>query len=300
MQISDAHCHFFSRRFFTKLAEEKGIQSEADPVEEISRILQWDPPGEPQELAARWLQELDGNDVKRCALMASIPGDEDSVAAVVAQYPTRFVGFFMVDPTREEAVEEIHRAVGEQGLRCICLFPAMHQYRVYEDRALAAFEAIGSYPGTAAFVHCGVLSVGVRRKLGLPSRFAMRFSDPLDLHSVGLAFPKLPIIVPHFGAGLFRETLMLGDLCPNIHVDTSSSNSWIKYSAGLTLQTVFEQALKVFGPERILFGTDSSFFPRGWQRSILDDQVSLLERIGVGGQEVEKILGGNFQTLFPE
>jgi hypothetical protein len=40
------------------------------------------------------------------------------------------------------------------------------------------------------FVHCGVLSLGVRKKLGLASRFAMGYSNPLDLHSVALSVPS--------------------------------------------------------------------------------------------------------------
>ena len=35
--------------------------------------------------------------------------------------------------------------------------------------------------------------------------------------------------LPHFGAGYFREALMLADLCPNVYLDTSSSNSWMRY-----------------------------------------------------------------------
>ena len=71
--------------------------------------------------------------------------------------------------------------------------------------------------------------------------------------------------MPHFGAGYFREALMLADLCSNVYLDTSSTNSWMRYQAAhLTLRTVFRHALDVAGPERLLFGTDSSFFPRGW------------------------------------
>ena len=53
---------------------------------------------------------------------------------------------------------------------------------------------------------------------------------------------------------------MLADLCPNVYLDTSSTNSWMRYEA-LDLKTVFRRALAVAGPERLLFGTDSSFFP---------------------------------------
>jgi len=41
----------------------------------------------------------------------------------------------------------------------------------------------------------------------------MRFSNPLDLHAIALAFPQVRFIMPQFGAGMFREALMLADLC---------------------------------------------------------------------------------------
>jgi uncharacterized protein len=91
---------------------------------------------------------------------------------------------------------------------------------------------------------------------------------------------------------------MAADQCPNVYLDTSSSNSWIRYHPGLTLDGVFRQALEVLGPDRLLFGTDSSFFPRGWQRQIFDEQRQTLDRLGVGAEAQQKIFSGNFQRLF--
>ena len=126
------------------------------------------------------------------------------------------------------------------------------------------------------FVHCGVLTVGVRKKLGLPSPFDMRFSNPLDLHADRAALSAdCSSCVPHFGAGYLREALMLADLCPNVYLDTSSSNSWMRYE-GLDLKTVFRRALDVLGPARLLFGTDSSFFPRGWNSAVFEAQTRAL------------------------
>ena len=148
------------------------------------------------------------------------------------------------------------------------------------------------------FIHCGVLSVGVRQQLGLPSPFDIRFGNPLDLHGVALKFPNVPIIIPHFGAGMLREALMVASLCPNVLLDTSSSNSWIKQTPGLTLEQVFRTALDVVGPDRLLFGTDSSFFPRGWNRAIYDQQEAVLERLGVTPEDQQRIFAGNFTRLF--
>jgi len=87
-------------------------------------------------------------------------------------------------------------------------------------------------------------------------------------------------------------------MCPNIYLDTSSSNRWIRFTPNLTLDDVFRTALAVVGPERIMFGTDSSYFPRGWQRNIYDDQKAALDRIGVAAADQDMIFGGTFDRLF--
>jgi predicted TIM-barrel fold metal-dependent hydrolase len=292
--MNDAHAHFFSPAFFGALAQQRGGASPAD----ILRELQWDDPGSPEALADRWVQELDKHGISRTALIASIPGDETSVAAALTKHPARFVGYFMLDPSAADTVDRARRALTDLGLRVLCLFPAMHQVPLDDDRTYRVVEAAAAIPGAAVFLHCGLLSIGVRRKLGLPSRFDLRLGDPLAVSRLALAFPKTPFIIPHFGAGLFREALMAADICANIHFDTSSSNNWIRYTPGLTLEAVFKAALAVLGPSRILFGTDSSFFPRGFQKAIYEQQKAMLGGLGVPQPDADLIFGGNFQRLF--
>jgi predicted TIM-barrel fold metal-dependent hydrolase len=284
--INDAHCHFFSAPFFAPLGGDAALAR-----------LGWDPPGTAEALADRWVAELDRHQVSRAALIASVPGDAASVTSAIARHPRRFVGFIMVDPTQPDAAAMATLAI-TAGVRALCLFPAMHRYPIQDDRVKALFDVAAATPGTAVFVHCGVLSVGVRKKLGLPSPFDIRFGNPLDLHALGLRYPQVPIIIPHFGAGMLREALMVADLCPNVLLDTSSSNSWIKY-VGSSLAAVFRQTLAVVGPERLLFGTDSSFFPRGWVRDVYEQQSTALDEINVSADAREKIFGGNFDRLFP-
>ena len=296
--LNDAHCHFFSAGFFETLAKDPAAAPAADPAVDLPARLGWDAPGSPAALGDRWVDELDRHGVARAALMASVPGDEASVATAVARHPARLAGSFMFNPMAPDAAGRLGRAFGEHGLRCACLFPAMHHFALDDARVFAVFEAAAEH-GRAVFVHCGVLSVGVRRKLGLPSRFDVRRGNPLDLVPAAAAFPSVPVVVPHFGAGLFRETLMAADLCPNVHVDTSSSNGWVKYLApALTLDGVFRQALAVLGPERILFGSDSSFFPRGWQRPVYEAQREVVDAIGLDASDRAAIFGGNFERVF--
>jgi predicted TIM-barrel fold metal-dependent hydrolase len=211
------------------------------------------------------------------------------VLAAANAFPNRFWPFAMVNPAAE------HARVAP-GLKAVCLFPAMHRYSLHDPRAEAIIEQ-ATAQHSAVFVHCGVLTVGVRKKLGLPSPFDMRFSNPLDLHAIALRHPRTPFIVPHFGAGLLREALMLADLCPNVHLDTSSSNSWMRYE-GLDLRTVFRRTLEVVGPQRLLFGTDSSFFPRGWHTAVFTAQTEALYELGLSAADARSILGDNLQRVF--
>lgn len=298
--VCDAHVHFFSPAFFARLAAESS-QSPLE-MEELGRILDWHIPPSCEDLAASWKQELDENSVAKAALIASIPGDEDSVAAAVHLHPDRFWGFFMANPAAPNGapggVESVQRALAGGRMQGVCLFPAMHRYQVADARVRPVFEAAAARPGTIVFVHCGVLTVGVRRKLGLASLFDMRYSNPIDLHAVAMEFPGVNFVIPHFGAGYFREALMLCDLCPNVYLDTSSSNSWVRYQPeSLDLKSVFRKALEVAGPRRLLFGSDSSFFPRGWHAQIFQTQIQALRDIEIAADHASLILGGNLERL---
>lgn len=298
MAICDIHCHFFSSRFLEILSEDRQDLPPGAHADRIAALLGWDPPGTPEALADAWRAEIDRHGVSRIALIASIPGDEDSVGVAVARHPSRFVGFFMFDPLGADASSRLARAVREMKLRGIALFPAMHGYQLDDDRVGQVFETAGQC-GAAVFAHCGVLTVGVRKKLGLPSRFDLRLGNPLALARMASRFPQVPVIIPHFGAGFFREALMAADQCATIHLDTSSSNSWMKYYPGFTLDAVFRQALEVAGPDRLIFGTDSSFFPRGWHRSVYDAQSAALDAAGASDAVRAKVFAGNFERLFP-
>ena len=290
--VTDAHVHFFSRSFFSALGAQAG-----KTVEQVAETADWVlPPEDPAELARWWKAELDAQGVARAAMISSVPGDEASVECAVAEFPGRFFGFFMVNPLEESAVERVQIAL-RCGLHAVCLFPGMHRYALTDPHAEAVIQAAAAFSGRAVFVHCGVLTVGIRKKLGLHSPFDMRFSNPLELHSTALRYPGLKFVLPHFGAGYLREALMLADLCPNVYLDTSSSNSWMRYE-GLDLKTVFRRALDVMGPTRLLFGTDSSYFPRGWNYEIFEAQTRAMLDLGISSTDARLILEENLPRMF--
>lgn len=298
--INDVHCHFFSSRFLELLSQPVADLPADGRAAAVAARIGWSDPGDPAALGSTWTRELDRHGVSRAALIASIPGDEASVAEAVRLHPDRFVGFFMFNPAAPDAHDvgdRLERAFVEQKLRCVCLFPAMHRYHLDDGRVGKVFESAARH-GAAVFVHCGALTVGIRAKLGLPSLFDLRLGDPLAVAVVAAAHPTVPVIIPHFGAGRFQDALMAADQCASIHLDTSSSNGWMKYYPGLTLDAVFRQALAVAGPRRLIFGTDSSFFPRGWQRPVYEAQLAVLESLGVDEAARDAVFGGNFNRIF--
>lgn len=296
--VRDAHAHLFSRNFFRILASQKAGLPEENPDHAIVEQLGWDlPPEDTAQLAARWVEELDRYGVEQIALMASLPGDEQSAADAARAFPDRIHGYFMLNPWAPDALDRTRNAVEKLGLKGICLFPAMHRFSVQDEAMRPIYELAGGRP-LVVFVHMGVLTVGVRKKLDLPSKFDMSFSNPISLHRVALEHPSVNFVIPHLGAGYFREVLMLGDLAPNVHLDTSSTNSWVKYLAPeMDLKDVFLRALEVYGAQRLLFGSDSSFFPRGWNRAVLESQITILEELGATAEDVRAILGGNLKRL---
>jgi uncharacterized protein len=285
MPVADAHVHFFSHHFFATITAQKpGLSIESAAVQ----LGIQPPPEEPEELAAIWAKELDRRGIAHAALIASVPGDEMSVVAAARAFPGRFFTWAMVNPRAwtPENFDHVDAA---------CLFPAMHRFSLHAEEARPIF-GWAEVNRRIVFVHCGALSVGIRTKLGLDSPFDMRFSNPLDLHAIALRHPSVTFVVPHFGAGYFREALMLADMCPNVYLDTSSSNRWMRYQdAHLDLRQVFRKALDVAGPSRLLFGTDSSM--SGWNTRIFEEQSTALYEIGLSAADARAIFGENLLRI---
>jgi hypothetical protein len=292
IQVADAHVHFFSPPFFHALAEEKNRP-------DVGSLLGWEVPETSEHLADRWAVELNHNGVDKAVLIGSIPGDVESVGIAVGRRPDRFHSVVMIDPLLPGADIRCATALAIGAIDGIFLFPAMHRYSMRDHHVHSLLAAVAGQTHGVVYVHCGMLSVGFRKKLGLPSPFDVRYSNPIDIHAVALAFPHVPFIIPHFGAGYLREALMLADMCPNVYFDTSSSNRWMRCEpSGIDLPGVFRKALEVLGPKRLLFGSDSSWFPRGWVREVFETQVAALSAAGVDGETARDILGGNLRALF--
>lgn len=296
--IIDVHTHFFSRAFFEALAGQSPLPG--TPAERLERLARETglalPDPDPGRHLDRWVAEWDRHGVEHAVTFASLESEIDVVARVLPRAPGRVTGFALIDPCRPGAVERV-RALLAQGLRGVLLFPAQHRYRLGGPEAAAVLEVLDAQDGFAV-AHCGLWSVPLRDRLGLPRTHDLAFGNPLDLVPAANRFRRVRFVLPHFGAGLLREALMAGAQCENVYLDTSSSNAWMNtQETPLTLARVFERALGVFGPQRLLFGTDSSTFPRGWRHDLFAWQQSALAEIGLPASDRALLFGGNARRL---
>jgi predicted TIM-barrel fold metal-dependent hydrolase len=63
------------------------------------------------------------------------------------------------------------------------------------------------------------------------------------------------------------------------------------------LRTVFQKTLAAFGAARVLFGSASGMFPRGYRFDIVDNQTKLAQEMRIPLGEAKKIFYENAAAL---
>ncbi len=306
LKVIDFHAHFPTsnrsrstswRQRLTERYGEEEVQTVFEQSkryrDEWRRIWGFEPPESEvhsdEEQADRWAADLDAKGVDRVNFVMG--GGNDNLAKIVGMYPNKFSGFAHHGLFSEDAASELERAIEELGLKGFKVI-ASSQTQPIDDRSLYPVWEVANSHEVPVIMHFGVLGGGG----GFPTD--LRNMNPLTLWEVAKAFPKTTFVIPHFGAGYLRELLMLCWSCPNVHVDTSGSNQWMQWMPfDLDLKGLFRKMIETVGPDRIIFGTDSSYFPRGFSLPYLREQVKACRSLGLEEGSVEKIFYGNAARL---
>ncbi|MHA1957877.1 MAG: amidohydrolase family protein [Candidatus Thorarchaeota archaeon] len=282
IDVIDAHSHFMTYNT-AKMTIRKRVSSLTD-------MTSFDIPDEAWDSGKLWIDELDKYGISAIGMMI---GEEswDEFNETRKRFPGRFLGYANINPSAENALDLVKRA-GNDGFQGIKLYPSSWNYHVYDEICYPIFEEALKQE-LLVVLHFGI-TIGATANL--------QFGNPLDIQKPAQDFPDLNFMIAHFGAGFFREVLMLFYQTQNVNVDTSGSNSWMKYMPyDLTVTKIFEKALKAGGPERIVFGTDSSFFPRGYRFNILQEQydavLSLCPQLCYSDEDLQKIFRNNILRL---
>jgi predicted TIM-barrel fold metal-dependent hydrolase len=128
------------------------------------------------------------------------------------------------------------------------------------------------------------LLLHVNETIGHP--YPGKGETPLErFHELALAYPGLPLVLAHWGGGLFFYELMpeVAKTMTHVYYDTAASP--FLYS-----KKVYSIASEIVGAERIFFGSD---FPLLSPRRYLQE----MEASGLSREDREKILGLNLARL---
>lgn len=291
--IIDAHLHLVTATMIQRLRErpqtlrDRAVQ-QARPrgisLEERMRKLQG---MTLEEQAAQWLAAFDQAGVDGGVFIAVGEGN-DELAGFVAINPDRLHGVgSLTDPRHPDAARTV-RTFRSRGLSALKLYPPIQRF-LPNDRAFYPIYEACAEEGVPIIFHFGI-TVG--------AFYDLSYASPLPLSAVIKEFPEVTFVIAHFGAGFLRETLFLAYHTDNVCVDTSGTNNWRLYHPGEpSLEQVFRDALRTFGPKRILFGTDSTVWD-GFRHHILKEQLEVLDRLELSPADRALILGQNARRVF--
>ena len=244
-----------------------------------------------ETLAEMWITELDRNKIDRALFLPILGASMTELARFIAIRPDRFSGYlFLDDPHKKKAVTAIRKWAKSDGICGIKLYPPLSHVSVADRSMFPVYEEAAAH-GLPVLIHFGITTAPIAD---------YRYANPLDLMLPSKLFPDTKFIIAHFGAGFFREVLMLGFHASNIFLDTSGTNNWRLYLPEvMPLKQVFKRSIEVFGADKILFGTDTILNGKtGYRSFVFKEQKKALAEIKVKKEDRAKIMGGNATKLF--
>ncbi len=277
--IIDGHAHFFNKKTFGNNFPKnfKMNESMKKMASTIDHTI--------EENKDAWIKAMDKEGIEKTVFMSTSTLNQEFTSFINSN--ERFIGFATLNPELKDAVEILKKEL-ENGMSGVKLYATNGQYNIGSDKTFPFYEYCenNQIPIT---IHSGV-TIGPTADLFT--------GNPIHISRVLSAFPELNVIMAHFGAGYFREVLMLKYKRENLYVETSGTNNWLPFQDNfLTLKDVFKKSIDIFGPDKIIFGTDTRIFPDGYRTGILKEQQKILEELNVSSSDKQKIMHGNMSKL---
>lgn len=182
------------------------------------------------------------------------------------------LSFGGLHPDCEHVLEEIER-LKDMNMAGIKFHPPFQNVCLDDEKYIPMWKHI-NYLGFPVLIHCG----------------SARISRPFDLFPAGAAkiirhLPDVPVILAHMGGRSMDpgEEDFLYRMPENVYIDTAMS-------AERQDKSDFERIIELYGPDRVVFGSD---FPYGSQKAA----IRFIRDTGFSDSEKEKMLGGNAEKI---
>ena len=193
----------------------------------------------------------------------------DFIAATVAEHPDVLTGLGTLHPASEDMRGDLNHLL-TLGLHGVKLHPDIQGFPIDDPRMMPAYAFCEEHGLTVLF-HTGDVRYD--------------FSNPNRLKPVLHAFPRLTVVGAHLG-GYSLWSRAAAELCdePNLCVDSSSCLAFLDDGEMV-------RAIRQYGTERVLFGTDFPLFSAGTD---LERFLSL----GFSPDEYRAMLAGNAARVY--
>ena len=218
-------------------------------------------------------------------------GGNEHLAEVCNWHPDRFVGFAHHSPFLPDAVERLERAVTNLGLRGYKLLAPNIEEPIEDPAAFPVWEKCAEL-GIPVLIHFGIQG-------GAGGVAWHREYQPAEAAQRCQILSRSRLRDPAFRLRVgTRDAADSAWACPNVSVDTSGSLQWIRWVPGeVTVKYLFRKYYETIGPQRIIFGSDSSWFPRGFAFRYLQDQVRDCLDLNMPDEHIQSIFAGNAARL---
>jgi predicted TIM-barrel fold metal-dependent hydrolase len=241
-----------------------------------------------QEMAKLYSEDLIKKGVEKAVFVSG--GGNDRLASIVKMYPEQFVGFAHHHPDSPDAAQELEHALRDLKLKGYKLLGPLVDTHLSDPKYYPLWEICETY-NVPVLIHFGLLGAAG----GTPDGINI---SPMSIAKVSREFPHLNFVVPHFGCTHMEDLLQVCWTRPNVYVDTSGSNQWIRWMPyPLTLESVISKFVQTVGPGRIIFATDSSWMPRGFASIYLEEQHKAFRFMNLDDNEIELIFSKNAHRL---
>ena len=211
---------------------------------------------------------------------------------IVESHPSRLIGFVGVDPRRPDAAEIIESGIKDFGLKGVKFHPGAG-FSLDKETARPIWERVAKL-NVPVLVHTG-------QAFG---PLFSRYCNPVTLDDALARYPDIRIIAAHLGGGWFDELCWMGYTKPNLYADISLWQIRCRRNRE-DFTASMRKAFDMFGPERLIFGTDWPFTENLMQSKeyVLAVQ-NLFAEPGAGpdflSAEIKGLLGKNAQRLLAD
>ncbi|MCJ7546010.1 MAG: amidohydrolase family protein, partial [Deltaproteobacteria bacterium] len=193
------------------------------------------------------------------------------------QYADRIIPFISLPQEGKAALTEFEQSA-RAGARGIGEWaPGTYGDRLWNIEAMRPLFAAIQEKGLPLLIHCN-------EPLGHPYPGNGRVGIA-EMEALVHALQGITIILAHWGGGFFFYELMpeIAAICQGVYYDTAASPF-------LYNKRIYQIAIAIIGPQRILFGSDYPLIPpQRYQQE--------MEEAGLAAEEREAILGLNAQRL---